>query len=99
MKIFFMNSFIKKYLWALQDLNLRPTDYAYHYGFRHPFSLWSGLCLHPLGMVAVKSLHLPFLEGLARRWDLKPFTEFDNLLPQNCFHGDPSIKSAALPLS
>ena len=31
---------------------------TYHFGFRRPCGSWSGLCLHPVWVLSIKSLHL-----------------------------------------
>ena len=75
-------------------MNLRPSGYAYHFGFRRSAAtaladLWSGLSLPPKtpGGPAIKSLHLPTkrLAGLARDYRANGFPDFDRLTHKNHF--------------
>ena len=47
-----------KIWWAVLDLNQRPKDYAYHFGFRRPFPVRGLDSILPFGF-PVESLHVP----------------------------------------
>jgi hypothetical protein len=47
-----------------RDLNPRPLGYAYHYSFRCPVGLWSGLSLHPQLFKMLKTVRVPAIKSL-----------------------------------
>ena len=61
------------------DLNQRPKDYAYHFGFRRPFPVRGLDSVLPFGL-PVESLHVLPFGSFARRWHSAhalAFTEFE----------------------
>ncbi len=51
----------------MQGSNLRPKDYAYHFGFRRPFPVCGLDSILPFGL-PVESLHVLRFWSFARGW-------------------------------
>jgi len=66
--------------WAPRESNPAPTDYAYHYGFRHPFRVCGLDCLlslRPARTVSTRSLWRELRSGLPRCFRNRGFPEFE----------------------
>ena len=59
----------------------KPAGYLHHYGFRHPYGLWSGIRLHHIFRLRRRpsTLYTFSFRNLARRCHFTGFTEFDRI--------------------